>query len=324
MPALRRRVPAVKVVSTFAGCGGSSLGYEMAGCEVVAAVEWDAHAAECYRLNHPATRVFEGDIAAVKGADILDATGLDVGALDVLDGSPPCQGFSMAGRRAIDDPRNQLFREHMRLVRELRPRHVVIENVAGMLRGAMLPVAHEIVAALRAEGYNVAAGLCEAWWFGVAQRCPRVFFVGSRDRSPVLPPPVRSRPVTSGEALRGVEPDEVLLPANAGQRLMATHLRPGENGSDVMRRVGRKDGWYNCGMLDRSEAAPTITKTMQGYGSLYHWTRRHVSVREALVLTGFPASYQLPGSFSDRWARVGNSVAPPVTAAIARSLRGSA
>src|SRR3990167_8489915 len=116
----------MKVVSTFAGCGGSSTGYEMAGCEVVAAVEWDDHAVQCYRLNHPRTHVFHGDIANITGAQILNATGLDVGELDVLDGSPPCQGFSTVGGRVLDDPRNQLFQQHMRLVRELRPRHVVI------------------------------------------------------------------------------------------------------------------------------------------------------------------------------------------------------
>ena len=143
----------MKVVSTFAGCGGSSLGYEQAGCEVVAAVEWDPHAAMCYRLNHPRTHVFEGDIAHATGEKILNATGLDVGEIDILDGSPPCQGFSTQGRRVLDDPRNALFQQHIRLVRELRPKHVVIENVSGMVKGKMKSVAGEVVASLKAEGY---------------------------------------------------------------------------------------------------------------------------------------------------------------------------
>lgn len=311
----------MRVVSTFAGCGGSSLGYELAGAEVVAAVEWDSHAAMCYRLNHPRTVVFEGDIAKATGEAIMNATGMDVGDLDVLDGSPPCQGFSTAGRRVLDDPRNALFQQHMRLVRELRPKHVVIENVSGMIKGKMKTVAGEVVASLKAEGYQVAAGLMEAQYFGVSQVRPRVFFIGSRVGRPTLPRPT-SRPIPCGVALRDVEPDEVIQAWNPGSRLMATHLQPGENGADVMARIGRKDGWFGCSMLHPHRISPTILKSMSGQGQLFHWTRRHVSIREALVLTGFPPDYQLPGAFKDRWARVGNSVAPPMTTAIAKMLQG--
>lgn len=71
-------------------------------------------------------------------------------------------------------------------------------------------------------------------------------------------------------------------------------------------------------MLDPKQVAPTVTKSLSGKGQLWHWERRHVSIREVLVLTGFPADYILPGAFEDRWARVGNSVAPPMTREIAR------
>lgn len=81
-------------ISTFAGCGGSSLGYKWAGGTGLAAVEFDANAAETYRLNFPATPVIERDIATVTAEELLELTGLEVGQLDILDGSPPCQGFS--------------------------------------------------------------------------------------------------------------------------------------------------------------------------------------------------------------------------------------
>lgn len=311
----------MKVISTFAGCGGSSTGYKAAGCDVVACVEWDDHAVQCYRANHPTTKIFHGDIAKVTGADMLNATGLDVGELDILDGSPPCQGFSTAGRRVLDDPRNSLFRQQLRLIDELRPKHVVIENVAGMVKGKMKTVAGEIFASLKECGYRVAAGVMEAQYFGVAQLRPRTFFIGSRIGTPFLPRPI-SGPISSRAALAGVEPDEILEPQNAGSRLMATHLQPGETGSDVMKRIGRKDGWFNCAMLHPDRIAPTIAKAIPGYGLLYHWTRRHVSIREALALTGFPVDYRLPGVFSDRWARIGNSVAPPMSREIVRQVLG--
>lgn len=312
----------MKVISTFSGCGGSSTGYKAAGCEVVACVEWEAHAVECYRANHPTTQVFHGDIHKVTGEMLLNATGLDRGDLDILDGSPPCQGFSTAGRRILDDPRNSLFKQQLRLIDELHPKHVVIENVAGMIKGQMKVVAAEIIASLKERGYRVAAGVMEAQYFGVGQYRPRCFFIGSRIGQPSLPR-ATTGPTTAGAALRDVEPDEIILPQNAGARLMATHLQPGENGVDVMRRLGRKDGWFNCAMLDPAAPSPTVAKSLPGYGLIYHWTRRHLSVREAQVLTGFPIGYNFPGKFSDRWARIGNSVAPPMTREIVRQVLGS-
>src|SRR5580700_7664548 len=98
------------VVSTFSGCGGSSLGYQMAGGKVLLAVEWDENASATYRLNFPDTPLFSGDIATLSTDEILSRTGLSPGTLDILDGSPPCQGFSTVGSRRMHDDRNQLFR----------------------------------------------------------------------------------------------------------------------------------------------------------------------------------------------------------------------
>ena len=89
-----------------------------------------------------------------------------------------------------------------------------------------------------------------------------------------------------------------------------------------MKRLGRKDGWFNCSMLSSAAPSPTVMKTLPGNGLLYHWTRRHISIREALALTGFPHDYILPGSFSHRWARIGNSVAPPMSREIVRQVLG--
>ena len=309
----------MKVISTFSGCGGSSTGYKAADCEVVASVEWDAHAVECYRANHPTTQVFHGDIHKVTGEMLLNATGLDRGDLDILDGSPPCQGFSTAGRRILDDPRNSLFKQQLRLIDELYPKHVVIENVAGMIKGQMKVVAAEIITSLKDRGYRVAAGVMEAQYFGVGQYRPRCFFIGSRIGQPSLPRAI-SAPVTAGAALRDVEPDEIILPQNAGARLMATHLQPGESGSDVMKRLGLKDGWFSVKMIHPGYPSPTLTKELAGHGKVWHWTRRHLSIREALALTGFPLTYLLPGAFGDRWARIGTSVAPPMTREIVRQV----
>ena len=123
--------------SLFAGCGGSSIGYRLAGCRVACAVEIDQLARETYRLNaDPATVLLE-DVRTISGADLLAAAGVEVGQLDILDGSPPCQGLSTLGLRDPDDPRTGLYYEAVRLVGETEPRTFAFENVAALARGKM-------------------------------------------------------------------------------------------------------------------------------------------------------------------------------------------
>ena len=169
------------VISTFAGAGGSSLGYSMAGFRELLAVEWDNNAVETFKLNFHDVPVYHGDIAKLSVDEILSMTGLQVGELDVFDGSPPCQGFSTAGKRQLDDPRNQLFREYVRLLRGLKPKVFIMENVSGMVKGVMKLVFVEILKELKASGYKVSARLLNAMYFGVPQSRQRMIFVGVRE-----------------------------------------------------------------------------------------------------------------------------------------------
>ena len=176
-----RAADAPTVVSLFAGCGGSSLGYSMAGFRELLAVEWDDHAVETLKANFPDVPVWQGDIAELTVEECLRLTGLQPGELDVLDGSPPCQGFSTAGRRKMDDGRNQLFQEYVRLLRGLRPKVLVMENVSGMVKGKMKLIFVEILRELKASGYKVSARLMNAMYFGVPQSRERLIFIGIRE-----------------------------------------------------------------------------------------------------------------------------------------------
>jgi DNA (cytosine-5)-methyltransferase 1 len=169
------------VISLFAGCGGSSLGYSMAGYRELLAVEWDKHAVETFRLNFPGVQEWQGDIADLSVEECLRITGLQPGQLDVLDGSPPCQGFSTAGKRKMDDGRNQLFREYIRLLRGLQPKVLIMENVSGMVKGKMKLIFVEILKELKASGYHVSARLMNAMYFGVPQSRQRMIFIGVRE-----------------------------------------------------------------------------------------------------------------------------------------------
>ncbi len=192
---LPKAAGAPRVVSLFAGCGGSSLGYGMAGYRELLAVEWDADAAATFRLNFPDVPVHQGDIHGLSVEECLRLAGLQEGELDVLDGSPPCQSFSTAGKRRMGDERGWLWREYVRLLRGLRPRAFVMENVWGMVKGKMKLVFSECVREMKASGYAVRCALLDAKWFGVPQSRRRLIWVGLRDdvaAEPSHPAPERA------------------------------------------------------------------------------------------------------------------------------------
>ena len=192
------------VVSTFSGCGGSCLGFEMAGFKVVWANEFIPAAQEVYRLNHPGTCLNTEDIREVTPESILEATGLGVGELDVMEGSPPCASFSLAGKReehwgqvkTYSDTKQRtddLFWEYIRLVNGLQPKVFVAENVAGLVRGVSKGYFKQILSEFKKCGYNVQCQVLDAKWLGVPQSRKRVIFMGVREDlglDPVFPKPL--------------------------------------------------------------------------------------------------------------------------------------
>ena len=200
--------PDPTIVSLFAGCGGSSLGYKQAGYDVRLAVEWDTGAADVYRRNFPETNVFEGDIADLTAEEALRATALEPGELDVLDGSPPCQGFSTAGSRKFSDTRNRLFEEYVRMVVVFKPKMLVMENVSGLRKGKMKLIFAEMTRALKEAGYKVSCRELNASWYGIPQDRRRLIWVGVRQdlaAMPGHPEPIVTVPVSAGRALGAVD-----------------------------------------------------------------------------------------------------------------------
>ncbi len=197
----------LRAISTFSGCGGSSLGYRMAGFRVLWASEFIPAAADVYRANHPETILDTRDIRKVEPKEILSTVGLKVGELDLLDGSPPCASFSTAGKREkhwgkakkysdtvqrVDD----LFFEYVRLLNGLRPRVFVAENVSGLVKGVAKGYFLDILAKLKACGYRVGCKVLDAQWLGVPQARQRTIFIGVRDdlgKEPMFPKPLPYR-----------------------------------------------------------------------------------------------------------------------------------
>ena len=185
------------VISTFAGCGGSSLGYQMAGFKELLAVEWEQNAVDTFRLNFPDVTVYHGDIAKLTGKRCMELAGIEKGELDVFDGSPPCQGFSTAGKRKFDDPRNSLFKEYARLLFELQPKAFVMENVTGMVKGCMKQAYLQIIKTLRECGYKAKGEVLNAMYYGVPQSRERVIIIGFRDDLGIEPshPKPQTKPI---------------------------------------------------------------------------------------------------------------------------------
>jgi DNA (cytosine-5)-methyltransferase 1 len=317
--AMAQRVEdAPTVVSLFAGGGGSSLGYTMAGYRELLAVEWDGYASATFHTNFPDVLVHEGDIASLSIEEVLSVTGLAPGQLDLLDGSPPCQGFSTGGKRELSDPRNGLFIEYVRLLEGLKPKVLIMENVAGLVRGRVRLVFAAIMRALKASGYVVSTRLLNTCYFGVPQSRQRLIFLGVRADLSTAPshPKAQAWPISVREALECVaqEPVPSLTPK---YRELAPQVKQGQCAADI----DRGKGFQNLVRLRWDRAAPTITGMNPGTGlatPLHPTEHRSLSIPEAKRLCSFPDEFTLPdGSFQQRWGVLGNAVPPLFMRAIA-------
>jgi DNA (cytosine-5)-methyltransferase 1 len=181
------------VISTFAGAGGSSTGYKLAGGKVLVSNEFVDHAYESYKLNHPGTVVLTGDIKEIEGAQFLNAANLSPGELDIFDGSPPCTHFSMSGKRekSWDQEKNyhghkqfqieKLTLEMIRIAKDLRPKTIVIENVKALSSGKARDYLNSFKYELENIGYKCISHILNASHFGVPQGRERTFIIGVRN-----------------------------------------------------------------------------------------------------------------------------------------------
>jgi DNA (cytosine-5)-methyltransferase 1 len=214
-------------VDLFAGAGGLSLGLEQAGFDIVAAAEYDPVHAATHEFNFPHTEVLCADISKLSAKTLREAARRGIaaqgndpdawdGELDLIAGGPPCQGFSLIGKRLVDDKRNQLVFHFFRLVSELQPRYFVMENVPGMIRGGHASILDELIDEFEEAGYlfpdegEQKYRILNAADFGVPQERNRLFLIGTRKNQPRLAKPpapiVRPVPKRADEASEDGEP----------------------------------------------------------------------------------------------------------------------
>lgn len=191
-------------IDLFAGCGGLSLGFEQAGFDIAAAVEIDPIHAAVHEYNFPYSKTICADIKNITGADIRKMAGIGDRDVDIVFGGAPCQGFSMIGKRALDDPRNQLIGHYLRIVNDIRPKFCVLENVKGLTVGAHKQFLAELIEELGNINYNVLMPyrVLNAAEYGVPQNRERLFLVAARhDQTLPTYPEANKKRVTIQDAI---------------------------------------------------------------------------------------------------------------------------
>lgn len=234
----------MNLIDLFAGCGGLSTGFEMAGFNIPLAVEKDDWASETYNYNHPGTKVVTEDITKVLDLDtLLEDPSITI---DGIIGGPPCQGFSLSGNRDKKDPRNSLFMEFVRFVKHFKPKFFVMENVTGIL--SMETKSGELVKEVilneyHNAGYNVEIFVLNAAEFGVPQSRMRVFFIGLRNDIPYDKEKVEPKGFLFGDKQVTIEQAIMDLPqikAGEGEEVQKYRCKP-QNDYQKWVREGSKD-----------------------------------------------------------------------------------
>ena len=321
------------VISTFAGCGGSSLGYHLAGFNELLAVEWDDNAVETFKLNFPDIPVYHGDIAKLSGDQCMRLAGVRSGELDVFDGSPPCQGFSISGKRKLHDLRNSLFKEYAQLIYELQPKVFVMENVTGMIKGHMKKVYLECIGILRDCGYRAKGQVMNAMYYNVPQSRERVIIIGVRKDLGIEPshPKPQNKAKTIRDGLKGVDNSKDFDSRKFPEFLIKVGKEYNSESDDTklmkklfLKHKGASGSFINTKITFWNRPSCTLPKNEIYIAGLIHPNRsRYFTIPELKRLSSFPDDYIFPEHLGRKNAveRMGNSVPPNLMKAIALHIK---
>ena len=314
-------------VDCFCGAGGLSKGLEMSGMEGICGLDWFKEACMTYKRNfkHP---FVNGDITLPEVKQCFYDTiekQLNGRHLNVVAGGFPCQGFSMAGNRIVDDPRNSLYKELLEIVRHLKPDFVVCENVKGLrsMLGGM--VEQKILSDFRAIGYEMNVTTLCAADYEVPQKRERVIFIGNRlGKTNFHPQPILTQDKyrTTGEAIADLmnHPEDKAfnhVPTKHKPE-MEQRMRECPEGQSLYK--GYSDAWKKCPW---NEASCTI-KENHGGVNVHPKLPRVLTAREMARLQSFPDDFIFEGPKNKQLVQIGNAVPPLLGKAIGLAVRKSA
>jgi len=320
------------VMSTFSCGGGSSMGYKLAGCDVIAANDIDPEMAYHYKLNLNPKHYYLCPIKDLLTTKLPD----ELFNLDILDGSPPCSTFSMAGSREKSWGKDKHFREgqakqvlsdlffdYLDLVEYLKPKVAIAENVKGMIQGNAKGYVKLVMERFREAGYRTQLFLVNAADCGVPQKRERVFFIALRNDidKPKLVLAPKHRWISAGEAtsdLQRLTGDEIrdTAPKQTGLIYWKT-AKKGESFSVTVKEQKGKSSFFNKFRLNDKIPCGTLSATDFDF---YHWNEcRILTYREWKRLGSFPDDYQAKTDKIGKYM-IGMSVPPRMTEQVARAV----
>ncbi|MCA0211241.1 MAG: DNA (cytosine-5-)-methyltransferase [Proteobacteria bacterium] len=328
-------------LSLFAGCGGLSLGFDWAGYAIKGFLELDEGLRSIYRANFVSSVELGGDISLLDEEKIEHAA-KDLGSIDLIIGGPPCQGFSLSGKRAVNDPRNTLFRDYLRFVDVCRPRVAVLENVR-LLSSMKSPnggyVRDEIQREFAARGYRVERFAVNAKNFGVPQHRERLFFIAIRsdlNRDPSFPSPTHG--AVADDLFRNISPPRTFADAcsdlpylesgeqsNDPLHAAVTHpkhniewlwdVEEGYSAHENLDPAKRPPSGYNTTYkrqvwLEPGATVQTTFGMISGCRNVHPIATRALTVREAARLQSFPDDFFFGEALGTMRTGIGNAVPP--------------
>ncbi len=301
----------MKVIDLFSGCGGFSYGFKQEGFEILGFVECWEPAISTYLKNHPKALHLGTDITKVKDETISKFEG----EVDIIVGGPPCQGFSIAGKRNPKDKRNLLYQEYLRFVRIIRPKYIVMENVSGILsmrdENNNFILLH-IIDELMSLGYFVSYKLMNAAHHGVPQNRQRIIIIGKELE---LFPNTNYNKKSIFDAIWDLSKGKSKLNAHV-------HFNPSEETIDRIKKLSQGESMSNFGLGRKRLIYDEPSKTIVTKPIYIHPLRnRFLTPRELARIQSFPDSFEFTGSKTSMVKQIGNAVPPLMAKAIAKKIK---
>lgn len=334
-----------KVIDCFCGAGGLSLGFEQAGFTVEYAFDLDESAIKTYQKNpsHHHGPSFVRDIYKVSKQSIETDLGHELGEIDVVIGGPPCQGFSVQRRGDNIDPRNQLVLEYVRLLKEIKPKFFIMENVGGILSVRGKPFVKALFENMEAAGYSILQKKLTASDFGVPQDRTRVIIVGELTNGEkttfTYPTPIKGPKKTVRETILDLmDKDETTVPNHKADKLSAINLKriqaisegqgrdslPEELQLECHKKNNGHRHLDTYGRMAWDQPSPTITARFDSFsrGRFGHPVLdRSITLREGARLQTFPDSFEFVGSKVEVARQIGNAVPPVLAKLVAEQVK---
>ena len=325
----------MEIISLFSGCGGLDLGFEKAGFKIPIANEFDKTIWETFKVNHPETKLIEGDIRKVAEEEFPEN-------VDGIIGGPPCQSWSEAGSlRGIDDERGQLFFDYIRILRRVKPKFFLAENVSGMLANRNNEVVQNILRLFDESGYDVTLTMVNAKDYGVAEERKRVFYIGFRKdlginfKFPKGSTEDDKKKITLRDIIWDLQ--ETAVPALEKNKHNSEAINNNEYFigaySPIFMSRNRVKGWdeqaytvqasgRQCQLHPQAPKMEKVEKNLcrfvEGKEDLY----RRMTVREVARVQGFPDDFQfIYENVNDAYKMIGNAVPVNLAYEIALSIK---